>query len=83
MLVLERASKPAPPPDASEDQEQTWSELIAYVSEGTMSADLANQIAASSAPESRKREVAAHVAESAISPEDALKLLTAGARPGG
>jgi len=60
---------------ASADQEQTWSELIAYVSEGTMSADVANQIAGSGAPEARKREVAAHVAEGAIKPEDAVKLL--------
>lgn len=78
MLVLERASVPVPknPSDAGDaEQEQTWSELIAYVSEGTMAADLANQIAASAAPEARKREVAAHVAEGAIKPEDVGKLL--------
>lgn len=60
---------------ASVDQEQTWSELIAYVSEGTMSAEVANQIAGSAAPETRKREVAAHVAEGTIKPDDAVKLL--------
>ncbi|MCC6228237.1 MAG: hypothetical protein IT432_03315 [Phycisphaerales bacterium] len=83
MLVLERASDPvstsspcAPGTgNASADQERTWSELIAYVSEGTMSAEVANQIAGSAAPEARKREVAAHVAEGAIKPEDVGKLL--------
>lgn len=60
---------------ASADQERTWTELIAYVSEGTMSADAANQIAGSAAPESRKREVAAHVAEGTIRAEDVGKLL--------
>ena len=56
-------------------QERTWSELIAYVSEGTMSAETANRLAACPAPEPRKREVAAHVAEGAISVTDALTLL--------
>lgn len=60
---------------SSPDQERTWSELIAYVSEGTMSAETANRLAACTAPESRKREVAAHVAEGAISVNDALTLL--------
>lgn len=78
MLVLERASDPVTKSQSgtsNADQERTWSELIAYVSEGTMTADLANQIAASAAPESRKREVAAHVAEGAINTEDVGKLL--------
>lgn len=75
MLVLERTSGPLPPEAISADQERTWSELIAYVSEGTMTADAANQIAASAAPEARKREVAAHVAEGAIKAEDVEKLL--------
>lgn len=91
MLVLERGSDPVRPGSrgvgdvpggtggtggaAIADQERTWSELIAYVSEGSMSADVANQIAGSAAPETRKRDVAAHVAEGAIRPEDAVKLL--------
>lgn len=78
MLMLERVSDPGPksPSGAGDaDQERTWSELIAYVSEGTMTADLANRIAASAVPEARKREVAAHVAEGAIKPEDVAKLL--------
>ncbi len=80
MLVLERGSEPTPDSRSgggNADQERTWSELIAYVSEGTMTADVANQIAASAAPEARKREVAAHVAEGAIRPEDVGKLLEA------
>lgn len=75
MLVLERTSGPLPPEAISADQERTWPELIAHVSEGTMTADAANQIAASAAPETRKREVAAHVAEGAIKAEDVEKLL--------
>lgn len=40
-----------------------------------MSSDVANQTAWSAAPEARKREVAAHVAEGAINAEDVGKLL--------
>lgn len=75
MLILERASDPLPPQALNADQERTWSELIAYVSEGTMTAEVATQIAQSSAPETRKREVAAHVAERALTPEQALTML--------
>ncbi|MEK6701664.1 MAG: hypothetical protein AABZ53_05335 [Planctomycetota bacterium] len=75
MLILERASDPLPPEALNADQERTWSELIAYVSEGTMSAEVASQIAQSSAPETRKREVAAHVAEKALTPEQAMTML--------
>lgn len=75
LLILERTSTPLPSASLDADQERTWSELIAYVSEGTMTAELAAQIGQSPAPETRKREVAAHVAEGAISPGDALTLL--------
>lgn len=84
LLILEKAGTPAPTGatagpagGASEhsDSDKTWYELTAYVSEGSMSAEIAEQIANSSAAEDRKREVAAHIAGGALKAEDALRLL--------
>lgn len=84
MLVLEKAGTPAPANGAAggtagngaaTDVDRTWYELIAYVSEGSMTVEIAEQIASSAAAEPRKREVAAHVAEGAMKAEDAVRLL--------
>ena len=77
-MLPERASDPVPEDTSgagNADQERTWSELIACVSEGTRTADVSNQIAPSAAPEAGKRQVAAHVAEGEIKAEDVGKLL--------
>lgn len=79
VLVLERAGTPAPAlqPDgaAASDSDSTWFELTAYVSEGSIPVELAEQIATADAPEPRKREVAAHVAAGALKPDEAVRLL--------
>lgn len=85
VLILEKAGTPAPagstaaPTDAEADR--TWFELTAYVSEGSMTVEVAEQIAGSAAPEPRKREVAAHIAGGAMTPDDALRLLQIPAAP--
>lgn len=81
VLVLEKAGTPAPAngkasgPSGEADTDRTWYELTAYVSEGSMSVETAEQIASSTAAEPRKREVAAHVAGGAMKAEDAVRLL--------
>lgn len=75
MLVLERAG-PGPAIAAGEiESDRTWMELTAYVSEGSMTVEVAERIARSRAAEGRKRVVAAQVASGALSPEDAARLL--------
>lgn len=75
VLVLERGGSQPPAAAVDGDAERTWLELTAYVSEGSMTVDVAEQIARASAREPRKREVAAQVAGGAMMPDDALRLL--------
>lgn len=87
VLILERAGTPAPAPGTAAasspdaDADRTWFELTAYVSEGSMTVEVAEQIASAAATEPRKREVAAHIAGGAMTPEDALRLLQIPAAP--
>lgn len=75
LLVLEKAGSPTPASAVDAESDRTWLELTAYVSEGSMTVDVAEQIARSRAREPRKREVAAQVAGGALIPEDAIRLL--------
>lgn len=54
-----------------------WLEVLSYVSERSIDAETGERILKSSASESRKREVAAHLAEGALTAEEALRLLDA------
>ncbi|HVZ95136.1 MAG TPA: hypothetical protein VG797_11570 [Phycisphaerales bacterium] len=60
------------------DRDRTWTELVAFVSEGTITSDLAQQIYESEVPEHRKREAAAHIAEGSMKGEEAIKMLKLG-----
>lgn len=55
--------------------DELWTELLAYVSEGSMSAETAEAIVNSDASTARQRAVAAQIAEGAISATDAVRLL--------
>jgi hypothetical protein len=63
-----------PIPDGHEN-DAVWNELLAYIVEETMSVDTALAIIGSAGSSDRKREVAAHVAEGSLKPEDGLKML--------
>lgn len=75
VLVLEKQGAPGSAGPADAESDRTWLELTAYVSEGSMSVDIAEQIARARAREPRKREVAAQVAGGALMADDALRLL--------
>lgn len=76
--VGERTKKAAKSPacDApADDRELTLHELAAYVSEKSIDIETAEAIASSSAPEPRKREIAALLAEGALDVAQARRLL--------
>ncbi len=62
-------------PAFSAERELTLQELAAYVSEDSMDIETAEAIAGSPAPEARKREIAAHVAEGTLDRAEAVRLL--------
>src|SRR5262249_36134290 len=62
-LIPEPAEGAAAPGAVGPDREVTLQELAAYVSEGTMRIETAEAIAAAGCPETRKRHIAALVAE--------------------
>jgi hypothetical protein len=63
-------------PDGLEN-DQVWSELLAYLVEETMTVETALAIIESAASSERKREVAAHVAEGSLRPDDGVRMLQA------
>lgn len=75
LLVLEKPGSPAPAGPGNADADRTWHELTAYVSEGSLAVEVAERIARAGARETRKREVAAQLAEGALSVDDAIRLL--------
>lgn len=62
-----------------EGRDRLWSELAAYVAEGSMDAALARQIHLADADEDRKREIAALIAEG-LDADEGLSLLSLPAR---
>lgn len=60
---------------ASDDADRTWADLLAFVSEGTIDIDTAEQIFATPASEQHKRDVAAQLAEGRIDAAAAIRLL--------
>lgn len=68
---------------AADDADRTWADLLAFVSEGTIDIDTAEQIFAAPAPENHKREVAAQLAEGHLDAPAAIRLLNLkpGAKP--
>jgi hypothetical protein len=67
-------------PSPSSDGDDLWHELLAYVSEGTLSVEHAEALVNTGADPARVREAAAHVAEGRLGIDGALRLLTL---PGG
>jgi hypothetical protein len=74
-LISEPAEGAVAPAPIAADREVTMQELAAYVSEDTMRIETAEAIAAAACPETRKRHIAALVAEGVLNPADALRLL--------
>jgi hypothetical protein len=57
------------------EKHRTWSELTAYVAEGTVTSEFAKNLAAMRMPEFRKREVAGLVADGALQEAAALAMV--------
>jgi hypothetical protein len=59
------------------ENDQVWHELLAYITEGTVTVEAAMAIIGAPGSSERKREVAAHMAEGSLKVEDGLRMLQA------